>query len=66
MEYKIDSKKVSDSFDVIDGLEKLLTERISELHQVKGAMQERHVFVFYRKLLWEAKHIISKNLEEIK
>ena len=34
MEYKIKNEKVKDLFEVFDDLEKLLTERISDLHKV--------------------------------
>ena len=41
----------------LEELEMLLTERISELYQVKGAQCERHSFILYRKklrrILWE-------------
>lgn len=66
MEYKIENDKVKDFFDIIDELEKLLTDRISDLYEVKGAMQARHTFVLYRKLLWEAKYLIDDNLKEVK
>ncbi len=41
----------------LEELEMLLTERISELYQVKGAQCERHSFILYReklrKILWD-------------
>ena len=66
MEYKIKNAELSDFFEVMDSLEKLLTDRISDLHQVKGGMQARHAYILYRKLLWEAKDIMRDNIEEIK
>ena len=66
MKYQIEDKNVQDFNEIIDSLEKLLTERITELHEVKGAMQSRHVFVFYRTLLWEAKYEIRDSIKEIK
>lgn len=66
MEYKIENKKVEDFFEVVDDLEKVLTERISDLHGVKGGMQSRHAYCYYRKLLWEAKYLMRDNLKEIK
>ena len=40
----------------LEELEELLTERISELYQVKGAQCARHAFILYReklrKILW--------------
>jgi len=66
MEYKIENNKVEDFFEVIDNLDKLLTERISDLHEVRGGMQSRHAYFYYRKLLWEAKYLMRDNLKEIK
>lgn len=66
MEYKIKNEKVADIFEVIDELEELLTDRISDLHNVKGGMQARHSYILYRKLLWEAKYLMRDNLKEIK
>ena len=62
---QIENKHVLDAFGLIDDLEQMLTERISELHEVKGMMQQRHVFCYYRKILWEAKYILRDNLIEI-
>jgi len=66
MEYKIESDKVKDFFDAVGDLEKLLTERISDLHEVKGGIQARHAYILYRQLLWEAKDLMRDNLKEIK
>jgi len=66
MDYKIENDKVKDFFEVVDDLEKLLTERISDLHNVKGGMQARHAYCYYRRLLWDAKYLMRKNLKEIK
>ena len=65
MEYKIENEKVSDFFEVVNDLEKLLTDRISDLYEVKGGMQARHAYILYRKLLWEAKYLMKDNLKEI-
>ena len=66
MDYKIENDKVKDFFEVVDDLEKLLTERISDLHNVKGGMQARHAYCYYRSLLWDAKYLMRDNLKEIK
>ena len=55
--------------EVLAGLEiveRLLTERISELHEVKGGMEARHVFTYYRKLLWESSRLLCDNLKDVK
>jgi len=64
MEYKIENEKVKDFFDVVDNLEELLTDRIVDLHEVKGGMQARHAYILYRKLLWEAKYLMRDNLKK--
>ena len=66
MDYKIENDKVKDFFNVVDDLEKLLTERISDLHEVRGGMQSIHAYCYYRSLLWEAKYILRDNIKEIK
>lgn len=66
MKYEIENEKVKDFFNVIAELQKLLDERIVDLHEVRGGMQSRHAYCYYRKLLWEAKDIMRDNLKEIK
>ena len=65
MGYKIESEKVSHFFEVVDELDKLLTSRISDLHEVKGGTQARHAYILYRKMLWEAKYLMRDSLKEI-
>ena len=66
MEYKIEKRELDNFFGVVNDLEILLTERISDLHEVKGGVQARHAYILYRNLLWEAKHLMRDNLKEIK
>ena len=66
MKYEIETKKADDVVERIDSLERLLTERISDLHEIKGCMGERHSYMYYRKLLWEIKYELSQSLTEIK
>lgn len=42
-------------------LEKMLQDRISELHEVKGMQQCRHAYIFYRNQLWS----IKKHIENL-
>ncbi len=46
----------ADAVEELEELEELLTERITELYQVKGAQCARHAFFLYReklrKILW--------------
>jgi len=37
-----------EAIDELEDLQKMLTDRISELHEVKGGQCARHAFVFYR------------------
>ena len=52
-----DKMTKADAVEELEELEELLTERISELYQVKGAQCARHSFILYRKklrkVLWE-------------
>ena len=63
MKYEIEKEKVDELIDMIKEFDKLLTERISDLYEIKGMMQARHAYVFYRKLLWEIKDTLLANLE---
>ena len=45
---------------VKDNLEKLVdlfTDKISELHKIKGGQTERHAFIYYRKLIREMQEV---------
>lgn len=66
MKYEIEKQKVDDFFEEMKELEKLLTERISELHNVEGGMQARHAYIFYRRCLWDAGSLLKESLKEIK
>jgi len=63
-ECRLTTQSIADIKDQIDELESLLTERISELHEVKGYQESRHVFIFYRKLLWDIKRYLIDNIIE--
>ena len=66
MKYEIEDQKAKNLLEKVDELDKLLTERISDLHEIQGMMQARHAYIFYRKLLWEIKEMFKANLKEIK
>ena len=65
MNYQIKKEKVEDVFESMIELEKLLTERIAELHNVEGGKQARHAYMFYRRVLWDAKHTLKNNLKDV-
>lgn len=66
MSKQIDDSKLNEFFGKIEELEKLLTERISDLHEIKGMMQARHAYILYRKILWEARYLIRDNVKDVK
>jgi hypothetical protein len=51
--------------EIIKDLEKLLTERIADLYEVKGMMQARHAYLFYRQKLWEIRSELIKHMAAI-
>jgi hypothetical protein len=54
-------KKIDNALYELDELLKLLTERISDLHEVKGGMQARHAYVLYRKYVWDIIKILKSD-----
>ena len=62
-EYKIARDNLEEIHTLIDELDNLLTERISDLHEIKGMMQSRHAYIFYRERLWQ---IRGKMRESVK
>ena len=64
MKYEIEDHKTRAILEKYDELDKLLTERISDLHEIKGMMQARHAYIFYRKLLWGIKELFVASLKE--
>jgi len=63
MVYKISEEKLNESLDLIDELEELLDERIVDLHKVKGAIQARHAYCYYRARVWEIKSSLLHDLK---
>lgn len=53
-------EKIKEAISILAELETLLTDRISDLHQVKGGMQSRHAYSYYRKHVWEAKRLLER------
>lgn len=64
MKYKIKEEALNEFFELIEELEQLLTERIQDLHEVRGGMQARHAYLHYRDLLIDAKMFLRKNCKE--
>lgn len=63
MKLFIEEKDAQDVQDKLTELDNLLTERIADLHGEKGMMQCRHVYIFYRKLVWEIERKLSNSLK---
>ena len=53
-EITIDYIKLIDAISILDDLSKLLDDRISDLYEIKGSMQSRHAYMFYRDKVWDA------------
>jgi len=54
-----EDKNIKEAIETLDELQKLLTERISDLHEVKGGMQARHAYCYYRKYVWDAINLLK-------
>lgn len=52
MKYELEEKDLNEIYEGFKELEDRLTDMISDLHQVKGGVQARHSFMYYRKLLY--------------
>ena len=59
--FKINEETMEQFFQITNDLDKLLTERISDLYEVKGGMQSRHAYMYYRDKLHEATNLIQEN-----
>jgi hypothetical protein len=66
MKYEIEKEKMSEVLADINELEKLLTERISDMYEVPGMMQARHAYIFYRDRLWGIRDSLKFNIKEVK
>jgi hypothetical protein len=61
----IDADKAADILESLKECESYLTERISDLHEVKGGMQARHSYIFYRQYVYRAWIDLRDNLKEL-
>jgi len=55
-----DEQIKTDLLEDIEKLDDLLTERIVDLHDAKGWVQCRHVYIYYRSILWDIKENAEK------
>lgn len=56
----IKEEKVKEAVDLLEDLSRLLDERIADLHQVKGMMQSRRAYCYYRKYVWDALLLLKR------
>lgn len=51
-------KEIGEAYEALQSLSQQMDERISDLHQVKGAMQARHAYCYYREKVWKAQYTL--------
>ncbi len=54
----LSNKKREEALDRIEELTKLLQDRISETHQIKGQQANRHAFILYRDELQDIRDLL--------
>ena len=54
------TKVIADLHEEADELETYFTERIADLHEVKGLIQARHAYIYYRSYVWRITQLINK------
>lgn len=59
----VDASKLDSALELLDDLSKLLDDRISDLYQVKGGMQSRHAYMFYRDKVWSAMSELNQGMK---
>jgi len=63
--FKINEKSLNEVLEEIKSLEKLLDERIVDLHQLVGAKHERHAFILYRDRLWNIRRLLREQAKRL-
>ena len=63
MKVTLDAKKLDNALELLDDLSKLLDDRIEDLYQVKGGMQSRHAYMFYRDKVWAAREELRNGIK---
>ncbi len=54
------SNELQRATDLSDELDKAITDRISDLHQIKGGVSERQSFMYLRSFVWNIKNELKK------
>lgn len=66
MNYQISKLELDQIHEEIKCLENRLTDMISDLHQVKGGVQARHSFMYYRSILYGVKYRLTEKCKPLK
>lgn len=53
-------QNINEAIEELRELENLLTQRIVYLHEIKGMMQARHAYVFYRQYVFKAMELLKE------
>jgi len=56
------SNELQKSIALSDELEKAITDRISDLHQIKGGVSERQSFMYLRSFVWNIQNELKKEI----
>jgi hypothetical protein len=56
------SNELQKAIALSDELDKAITDRISDLHQIKGCVSERQSFMYLRSFVWNIKHELEKEI----
>lgn len=63
--FLLSEEKLKEIKRILNDLENLFTERISQYYKVIGYTQARHAFILYRQVLWDIKNVIA-GFEKVK
>jgi len=63
---QITNEKAEELKDYLEELENSFSDMIVDLHGQKGYAQARIAYIYYRRLVWNAKHIIQNDIKDTK
>jgi len=56
------SNELEKAIALSDELDKAITDRISDLHQIKGGVSERQSFMYLRSFVWNIQNELKKEI----
>jgi hypothetical protein len=63
-----EKKQIKEVMETLKELEKLLDDRIADFYEIKGTMQARHAYCYYRSYVWKSQYalrdILQKEIKE--